>query len=34
MALGDGIRRNVATVSSDERKGLRDAILDLDRNKF
>lgn len=34
MALGDGIRRNVATVSSEERQRLRDAILSLNRMFF
>jgi hypothetical protein len=29
MALGDGIRRNVATVSNEERRRLRDAIIEL-----
>ena len=29
MALGDGIRRNLATVSKEERDRLRDAILQL-----
>jgi len=30
MALGDGIRRNVATVSQQERERLRNAFLVLD----
>ena len=34
MALGDGIRRNVATISEEERNRLRDAILQLDGSKF
>ena len=34
MALGDGIRRNVATVSTEERNRLRDAFLQLDNAKF
>lgn len=34
MALGDGIRRNVATVSQQERDLLLDAILKLDTTKF
>jgi hypothetical protein len=29
MALGDGIRRSLATVSKEERDMLRDAILQL-----
>jgi hypothetical protein len=33
MALGDGIRRNVAHVSAAERTRLRDAILKLDRDR-
>ena len=31
MALGDGIRRNLATVSQEERDMLRDAILQLNQ---
>jgi hypothetical protein len=34
MALGDGIRRNVATISQAERDRLRDALLKLDTTKF
>lgn len=34
MALGDGIRRNVATISDAERDRLRDALLALKRTKF
>ena len=34
MALGDGIRRNVASISQEERNRLRDAILLLDTVKF
>lgn len=34
MALGDGIRRNVATVSQQERDLLLDAFLKLDTTKF
>ena len=34
MALGDGIRRNVATVSQEERRRLRDAIIALQRRSF
>lgn len=34
MALGDGIRRNVATVSQAERDRLRDAILALHTRKY
>ncbi len=34
MALGDGIRRDVATVSPEERKLLLDAFLKLDTTKF
>jgi hypothetical protein len=34
MALGDGIRRNVAKVSEEERNRLRDAIIGLQRRSF
>lgn len=34
MALGDGIRRNIAYVEPTERALLRDAILELNRRKF
>jgi Common central domain of tyrosinase/von Willebrand factor type A domain len=34
MALGDGIRRNIATVSVQERERLRDAILALHQRYF
>jgi hypothetical protein len=34
MAIGDGIRRNVATISQQERDRLRDAILRLDTTEF
>jgi len=34
MILGDGIRRNVAHVDSDERAALRDAILELHKRFF
>ncbi len=34
MALGDGIRRNVATISQAERDRLRDAFVKLDTTKF
>jgi hypothetical protein len=34
MALGDGIRRNVATVSAAERTRLRDAFVELNRRTF
>src|SRR5215469_14789736 len=34
MALGDGIRRNVATVSEDERSRLLNAILGLQSRRF
>ena len=34
MALGDGIRRNIATVSKEERDRFRDAILALAQLKF
>ncbi|MFF7647529.1 tyrosinase family protein [Streptomyces canus] len=34
MALGDGIRRDVATVSEEERGRLRDAFLQLDTTKY
>jgi hypothetical protein len=33
MALGDGIRRNIATVSQQERDRFRDAIIALNNNK-
>jgi hypothetical protein len=34
MALGDGIRRNVATVSAQERARLRDAIVQLHQHFY
>jgi hypothetical protein len=34
VALGDGIRRNITTVSQAERDRLRDAFLQLDTTKF
>ena len=34
MALGDGIRRNIATVSAEERTRFRDAIIQLNVLKF
>ncbi|TJZ81317.1 hypothetical protein FCG67_01350 [Rhodococcus oryzae] len=34
MAFGDGIRRNVATVDPDERRLLRDALIELSRRYF
>src|SRR2546425_12760314 len=34
MALGDGIRRNIATVSQPERDRFRDAIIALSRRFF
>ena len=34
MALGDGIRRNIAHVSTQERGRLRNAIVDLNRRKY
>ncbi len=34
MALGDGIRRNIATVTKEERDRLRDAILALQAKLF
>ena len=34
MALGDGIRRNVATVEPAERALLRDALIELNRRFF
>ncbi len=34
MALGDGIRRNIAMVTKAERDRLRDAILTLHRTRF
>ena len=34
MALGDGIRRNVAHVSAAERQRLRDAIIELNSRKY
>lgn len=33
MPIGDGIRRNVATISQEERDRLRNAIIELDRTK-
>jgi hypothetical protein len=33
MPMGDGIRRNVATISQEERNRLRDAFIDL-HNRF
>jgi Common central domain of tyrosinase len=34
MALGDGVRRNVSTISADERNRLRDAFLSLKHEHF
>jgi hypothetical protein len=34
MTIGDGIRRNVATISSDEKIQLRDAIITLNHNPY
>lgn len=34
MALGDGIRRNIAYVEPSERALLRDAIFELNRRTF
>jgi hypothetical protein len=34
MTFGDGIRRNVAMISQEERDRMRDAILQLDTTKF
>lgn len=34
MPIGDGIRRNVATISPEERERLRDAILQLDMQEL
>ena len=34
MALGDGIRRNIATVSPEERQRLRDAIIALQHRSY
>ena len=34
MALGDGIRRNIATVGKEERDRFRDAILALQQKLF
>ena len=34
MALGDGIRRNIAHVSVEERNHLRDAIVELNNNLY
>jgi Common central domain of tyrosinase len=34
MALGDGIRRNIATVSQQERNRFRDAIIALNQRFF
>jgi hypothetical protein len=34
MALGDGIRRNIATVSAAERDRFRDAILELNKRRY
>ena len=34
MALGDGIRRNVAHVSEEERNRLRDAIVELNNRLY
>jgi tyrosinase-like protein len=34
MALGDGIRRNVATISPEERNRLRDAMITLQQRSF
>ena len=34
MALGDGVRRNVATISQQERDRLRDAIIALQQRFY
>jgi hypothetical protein len=34
MALGDGIRRTIATVSAEERQRLRDAIIALHKRFY
>ena len=34
MALGDGIRRNIASVDPSERARLRDALLELNRRFY
>ena len=34
MALGNGIRRNLATISEEEKTRLRDAIVQPDGSKF
>src|SRR5690349_241264 len=34
MALGDGIRRNIADVSLDERNRLRDAFIALNHKRY
>jgi len=34
MALGDGVRRNIASVDPSERAMLRDALLELNRRFF
>lgn len=34
MAIGDGIRRDVQTISQEERNRLRDALLQLDTTKI
>src|SRR5919108_950605 len=34
MALGDGIRRNIASVEPKEREALRDALIELNRKKY
>ena len=34
MALGDGIRRNIAHIEPIERALLRDALLELNRRRF
>jgi hypothetical protein len=34
MTLGDGVRRDVATVTDEERERLRDAFLQLDTSKY
>ncbi|HYY81125.1 MAG TPA: hypothetical protein VFD04_18385, partial [Actinomycetes bacterium] len=34
MALGDGIRRNIASVDPTERAMLRDALIELNNRKY
>jgi hypothetical protein len=34
MTMGDGIRRNVAMISQEERRRLRDAFIALNRSRF